>query len=39
MKNFLAMYQIGSIISDINFKQFINRKKFHLQFNYAELKK
>jgi hypothetical protein len=39
MKLFLVMYQTCSLIYDLNFREAIGGKEFHLQFNYTEVKK
>ena len=36
MKMFLVMYQTCSLIYDLNFKELINGKEFHLQFDYSQ---
>ena len=36
MKKFFVMYQTCSLIYDLNFKELINGKEFHLQVDYSQ---
>jgi hypothetical protein len=39
LKYFLKIYQTCSLIYDLNFRQLIGGKQFHLQFNYSSTPK
>lgn len=38
IKKFFVMYQTCSLIYDLNFKELVDGKEFHLQFDYSQLK-
>jgi len=36
MNKFLVLYQSCSLLYDLEFREFINGKEFHLQFDYSQ---